>query len=123
MITTTTDGSCADNTRSHERHMVFPLSSRRLTSVFINQLAAAMGLPTKASAAEVLLIIEGRLSDDEREPSNVQVVAKELEDGSGVHLQLQDIDGIFLEAPPIASTDEAISESSEEEEAGSVSAE
>ena len=46
-------------------------------------------------------------------------MAKELEDGSGVHLQLQDIDGIFLEAPPIASTDEAISESSEEE-AGSV---
>ena len=40
----------------------------------------------RASAAEILQTIEGKLMEDEREPANVQVVANESEDRSRVHL-------------------------------------
>ena len=45
--------------RVRQDSTVFPLSSKRLTSTFIIQIASAMGLPTRASAAEVLQTIEG----------------------------------------------------------------
>ena len=67
-----------------------------------------MGLPTRASAAEVLQTIEGKLMEDERELANVQVVTKEAEDRSGVHLQLQNADGVFLDAPPLAKTNDTV---------------
>eukprot|EP00731_Ephydatia_muelleri_P000008 Em0001g8a len=44
-------------------------------------------------------MIEGKITEDGRDPFNVQVVVKEGEDG-GILLQLQDAEGVFLEADP-----------------------
>eukprot|EP00731_Ephydatia_muelleri_P016088 Em0009g512a len=47
----------------------------------------------------LLRMIEGKITEDGRDPFNVQVVVKEGEDG-GILLQLQDAEGVFLEADP-----------------------
>ncbi|KAL5475685.1 hypothetical protein EMCRGX_G025531 [Ephydatia muelleri] len=78
---------------------ILSLNSRRLTTTHIRQLAVALEIPTRASAADILRMIEGKITEDGRDPFNVQVVVKEGEDG-GILLQLQDAEGVFLEADP-----------------------
>ncbi|KAL5481622.1 hypothetical protein EMCRGX_G021819 [Ephydatia muelleri] len=78
---------------------ILSLNSRRLTTAHIRQLAVALEIPTRASAADILRMIEGKITEDGRDPFNVQVVVKEGEDG-GILLQLQDAEGVFLEADP-----------------------
>ena len=67
------------------RETRLPLNSKRLTGRATKRIATELGLPTTASTAEVLQIIDAKLSDGGREPSNVQV--------------LMDETGIFLEIP------------------------
>ena len=84
---------------------IFPLNSKRLTSQFVMSIAKAMRLPTKGSVEEIRLIIEGSLTEMEREPRNVQVEV--AEDGSGkARITLRDSRGTFVEAylsPPESS--------------------
>ena len=56
-------------------------------------MAVALEIPTRASAAEILWMIEGKIVEDGREPVNVQVVVKEGE-GGVVQLQLQGAEGV-----------------------------
>ena len=79
---------------------VLPLNSRRLVTPLVHQLAVAMGLPIDASPADVRQMIEGRLITDGREPRKVQVRISEADLG-GQLLELQDAEGVFLEAFPL----------------------
>lgn len=75
-----------------------PLNFKWLTTKYIRQLAMALEIPTRPSAADILSMIERKVREDGREPLDVQVVAKEVE-GGAVQLQLQDA-GVLLEAHP-----------------------
>ena len=96
----------ADTQEPRARQSTFPLNSKRLTVAYLTQLAAALQLPTKASATDLLQIIEGKLREMEHEPQNVQVVVKEADVGESAHLQLQDVEGVFLEAAPVHQEDD-----------------
>ena len=76
---------------------VFPLNSKRLTSQYVMALAKAMGLPTKGSVEETRLIIEGSLTDMDREPRNVQVQVVDGDPGA-VMIYLCDSQSVFVEA-------------------------
>ena len=52
----------------------------------------AMGLPTMASREDLAQIMSGKLIEEGRQPSNVQIVALDQQ------LRLEDADGTFLEA-------------------------
>ena len=54
-----------------------------------------MELPTKGSVAETQQMIEGKLSAVGREPTNVQVIIEEDEDGAEL-VSLTDMLGVFL---------------------------
>ena len=54
-----------------------PLTSKRLTSVYVQTIARALELQTKGSVAETRQLIEGKLTHDDREPWNVQVILQE----------------------------------------------
>ena len=75
-----------------------PLNSRRLTAPVLKQLAGALDLPSTAPLDDVRQMIEGKLLEMGREPRNTQVLLQEA--ARGVHVSLQDVDGIFLEAEP-----------------------
>ena len=51
-----------------------PLNSKRLTGAYVQAIARAMELPTKGSVTETRQMIEGKLGDDDRESTNVQVI-------------------------------------------------
>ena len=77
-----------------------PLNSKRLTSVYVQTIARAMDLPTKGSVAETRQMIEGRLSDVGREPTNVQVMISDDHDGAEF-VSLVDASGTFLGPEPV----------------------
>jgi hypothetical protein len=74
---------------------VLPLNSRRLVAEYVKAIATSLGLSTRASTDE------GKLSESEHEPRNVQVVIQEPEAGTEstnlVHLFLVDEAGVFKE--------------------------
>ena len=74
-----------------------PLNSKRLKVLHVKQIVASMTLPTTGSADEVQQMIEGRLADMGKDPRHVQVLISEAE---SAHLQLQDVDGVFLDVAP-----------------------
>ena len=73
----------------------FPLNSKRLTASHLKRIAAAMGLPTTASADELRQMIEGEVQSRGREPRNVQVIVSGV--GADSTLELCDAEGAFLE--------------------------
>ena len=74
----------------------FPLSSKRLKIHQLQELAKAMGLPS-ALGDDMLVMICGKLTKENHDPSNVQVVATKTEEGQ--QLCLEDLDGVFLTVP------------------------
>ena len=76
---------------------IFPLNSKRLTSQYVVTIAKAMGLLTKGTVEEMKLIIEGRLTDMDREPRNIQVEVEEGDRGR-VTVRLRESRGTFVEA-------------------------
>ena len=75
---------------------VFALNSKRLLAVHVKAVAEGMGLPTKAATDELRQLIDGHLSEQGREPPNVQVVIQE-EGKEFVSLYLVDESGVFKE--------------------------
>ena len=73
----------------------YPLNSRRLTAETLSRIVKALGLPTSASAAETMQLIEGRLGD-EHDPRNVQVDLTEVASGI-IEIQLCSSDGVITE--------------------------
>ena len=75
----------------------YPLNSRRLKAETISRIAKALGLPTNASPAETMQLIEGRLGE-EHEPRNVQVDLTEVAPGAFA-IKLRSADGVIGEVP------------------------
>ena len=77
--------------------MTFPLISKRLQLHHIQLIARGLSLPTVASAGDLSVMISGRLHENNRDPSNTQVVITQSEKGE--ELSLQDMDGVLLRIP------------------------
>ena len=77
--------------------LTFPLISKRLQLHHIQLIARGLSLPTAASAGDLSVMISGRLHENNRDPSNTQVVIIQSEKGE--ELSLQDMDGVFLRIP------------------------
>ena len=77
--------------------LTFPLISKRLQLHHIQLIARGLSLPTAASAGDISVMISGRLHENNRDPSNTQVVITQSEKGE--ELSLQDMDGVFLRIP------------------------
>ena len=77
--------------------LTFPLFSKRLQLHHIQLIARGLSLPTAASAGDLSVMISGRLHENNRDPSNTQVVITQSEKGE--ELSLQDMDGVFLRIP------------------------
>ena len=78
----------------------FPLNSRKVTARVVRALAEKLGLPTSGTREDTLQIVIGKLQDDGKVPSNVQVMIHD------VHIALQDDEGQFLETEFVATQDE-----------------
>ena len=92
----------------------FTLNSRRLGAVYVKEIAKGMGLPTKAAGDELRQLIEGHLSEEGREPPNVQVIIDEkTRQEKGRCLYLADDSGVFKEIR--VCNDECVDEYNDEE--------
>ena len=85
-----------------------PFNSKRLTRVYVQAIARPLELPTWGSAAETRQIIDGKLSDDGREPINVQVINVQViivKDQDGAEsVSLTDANRVFLDPVPVGSS-------------------
>ncbi len=57
--------------------MAIPLNSRRLNASHLQLVTQALDLPTDLCSDELRQLIDGKLTDMEHEPMNVQVVLQE----------------------------------------------
>ena len=79
---------------------VLHLSPKRITAHHLQQISEALQLPASGSADQMCQLIEGKFrSDQDRDPTNVQVVIKECS-LMKVTLALIDEDAQFLVMPP-----------------------
>ena len=72
-----------------------------------------LNLPTTSPTEDLRLIIDGKLTEQDRESQNVQVAVHEV---SGVQVQLYLIDGIgvFHESEPLFQSQQAVPEQQKE---------
>ena len=71
----------------------FSLNSKRLKFYQLQVLANALDLPS-ASSDDMLVMISGKLTESNHDPSDVQIVVKQTEERE--ELSLEDFNGIFL---------------------------
>ena len=83
--------------REHAPSMRMPLNSKRLKAGHLRRLAAALGVPTAASADELRQMIDGKLTEEGKEARNVQVVLGGADPTS--EFALEDEEGRFLSVP------------------------
>ena len=88
---------------------VLPLNSRRITAGQMRALAAGLNLPTNASREDLAQILCGKLTEEGRQPSNVQLVVGERQ------LKLRDEGGVFLEVDSEDANEEPTLEAEESE--------
>ena len=68
-----------------------------MTGPYLKSIAKALGLPTTGTVDETRVMIDGKLTEMDQDPRNVQVVLER--DGSGREtLSLKDMDGVFVDA-------------------------
>ena len=79
------------------QRVVNPLNSNCISLAQLRQLAQTLDLPVTASMVDLKVMVDEKLRELERDPVNVQIVVKEILDGSQ-SLVLQDESGAFLEA-------------------------
>ena len=92
---------------------VTTLNSRRLTGAVIKRVARALELPTAAALEDIRQMIDGKLSEQGRDPRDVQVIQTEVEAETdtdtdavgGVAIELRDSTGPFLTIDPDAETE------------------
>ena len=77
--------------------LTFPPFSKRLQLHHIQLIARDLSLPTAASAGDLSVMISGRLHENNRDPSNTQLVITQSEKDE--ELSLQNMDGVFLRIP------------------------
>ena len=83
----------------------FPLNSKRLTGPYLRCIARAIDLPTRGTANETQVMIEGKLREMGCEPSNVQVLLVG-DPHDKQTLSLRDVDGAFVDAGPLHETND-----------------
>ena len=88
-------------TLSRERPL--SLNSRKVTKPVLRQLATALELPGNGTIEETRQMIEGKLTEMEREPRHVQVILIHVE--GGVDIVLEDAEGPFLETRLLEETE------------------
>jgi len=71
----------------------YPLCSKRLKLRHFQQLASALDLPTAATRSYIEVIISGKLSETFHDPTCVQIVVLQTEQGE--QLSMKDKDGTF----------------------------
>ena len=92
-----------DNTSGHGREcecakVYVPLNSTRVTTGQLRGLGTELGVPTSSSVGDLRVMIEAKLREMDREPSNVQVaLPRNPEDTS---FSLVDHSGVFLTVEP-----------------------
>ena len=77
-----------------------PLNAKKLTAIVIRAIATALELPESRMREETLMMIEGKLTEQNHEPQNVQVTtvrSAEVEDPTILFLQLINREGAFLQ--------------------------
>ena len=79
------------------QRVVNPLNSNCISLAQLRQLAQTLDLPVTASMVDLKVMVDEKLRELERDPVNVQIVVKEIPDGSQ-SLELQDESGTFLKA-------------------------
>ena len=89
-----------------KRHL---LNSRRLTAAQLQWLAETLDLPTNSPTEDLRPIIDGKLTEQDREPQNVQVAVHEVS-GVQVRLYLVDGTGVFHESEPLFRSQQAVPE-------------
>ena len=57
----------------------YPLNSKHITIAQVHQIAKALDIPVTGSSSDLLIVIEGKLRDSQRNPRNVQLVVKETQ--------------------------------------------
>jgi len=73
-------------------------------------------VPAAASQGDLLMLIEGKLTEAGRHPLHTQVVLREV--AGGTHINLQDETGVFESINPPVVEDRSEGESDESEEEG-----
>ena len=89
--------SVINSTSATSTTTTFPLTSKRLKQSQMQRLAKRLELPALATGSDLLVMITGRLRESNHDPTNVQVVVSNSEEGE--ELSLQDMDGVFLRLP------------------------
>ena len=99
------DGAGVDSTGGGRGSMctTVTLNTRRLTTQRLRQLAGGLGVPSSVSPEDLRALIEGKLTEDGRDPLRMQVVLSMEE--RCVYMPLQDETGVFLEIKPLATED------------------
>ena len=64
----------------------YPLNSKHVKALHLQQIAAALGLPTRGTAAITRQLIEGKLLEMDREPKNAQVITQGTSENSVIFL-------------------------------------
>ena len=64
----------------------YPLISKCVKALHLQQIAEALGLPTRGTAAITRQLIEGKLLEMDREPKNAQVVTQGTSENSIIFL-------------------------------------
>ena len=88
---------------------VLPLNSRRITTGQMRALAAGLELPTNASREDLAQMLCGKLTEEGRQSSNVQLVVGDRQ------LRLRDENGVFLEVAREDANEEPTLEAEERE--------
>ena len=73
----------------------YHLNSRRLKTRQLRRVAAAVGLTESASAEDTRTIIEGKLREMDKDPTEVQVVVRDLEGDDGTLFLIND-EGVII---------------------------
>ena len=78
--------------------MAFPLNSMRLLLSHKKLITKAfLSLPTTASASDLAVMIHGKFREENRNPTDIEVIVIQSEKGE--ELLLQGVDGVFLKIP------------------------
>ena len=91
----------AMNKDKGSRGKVWLLNSCRITADVVRRIAGTLGFPdTGATREEMLLIVEGKLRDNGREPRNIQVFILEHDRSKSPTIELRDEDSVFERIKP-----------------------
>ena len=79
------------------RGLPIPFSSRRMKAEWLKKVAGEVGVPVPAAATDLRLMLEGKLTEMGKQPTNVQAQREEGEEEGNPILSLLDEEGIFLQ--------------------------